>query len=100
MSPSNGWKEYNGKCYKYLDDRKTFVDAEYFCNLIDGNLVAINSQDEQDFLQTYQITIELDYWIGLTDKVSRRSFQDKLKSWQAFFDQLCSLSLFLKWVCW
>ncbi|XP_072020400.1 macrophage mannose receptor 1-like [Amphiura filiformis] len=71
---SNGWKPYNGKCYKYLDDRKTFVDSEYFCNLIDGNLVAVNSQDEQNFLQSYQVTIELDYWIGLTDKDSGSTF--------------------------
>ena len=46
-------------------------DAESFCNLVDGNLVSVNSQGEQDFLISQQSTVDIQYWIGLTDRVSK-----------------------------
>ncbi|XP_072020401.1 macrophage mannose receptor 1-like [Amphiura filiformis] len=64
---SNGWREYGGKCYMWQDSRRKFADAEAFCALIGGHLASVNSQGEQDFLMSQQSTIDIQYWIGLTD---------------------------------
>ena len=67
----NGWREYGGKCYLWQNDRRSHQDAELFCSLIGGNIVSVNSQGEQDFLMSQQSTVDIQYWIGLTDRVSK-----------------------------
>ena len=36
---------------------------------MNGNLVAVNSQEEQTFLDGLQVAYGTAYWIGFTDKV-------------------------------
>ena len=66
---ANGWREYDNKCYLYKNDRTKFVDAESYCNLVGGNLVSVSSEGEQLFLMSLQSTVDIQYWIGLTDLV-------------------------------
>ncbi|XP_033115546.1 C-type mannose receptor 2-like [Anneissia japonica] len=69
---NNGWINYNNKCYLWRSvELQTWTEAETFCTLLNGNLVSIGSQDEQNFvndiLQQFKGT---GMWIGLTDRES------------------------------
>ena len=76
-----GWIAYNDTCYQFNVDssqKMTWSDAEAACNAI-GNfasLVKINSQSEQDFINTrIQSLSSGDVWIGLNDIKNEDVFQ-------------------------
>ncbi|MFN6230639.1 MAG: lectin-like protein, partial [Dolichospermum sp.] len=64
---------YNGSNY-LLTNFGTWEEAQAEAQSLGGNLVTINSQEEQDFLvSTFGGTEQL--WIGLTDKVIEGQFK-------------------------
>ena len=64
------WWTFGDKCYYWLTSDKTWDRAEKYCNDVNENLVAVNSQEEQTFLDGLQVAYgTAAYWIGFTDKV-------------------------------
>ena len=68
---SAGWHQYNSKCYRQYDDKKTWYDALAHCQSESGTLVMLKTQDEINafshlqYCNDYQAAI----WIGLSDTV-------------------------------
>jgi Ca2+-binding RTX toxin-like protein len=60
--------------YYLLSNSATWDNAQTQANSLGGNLVTINSQDEQDWLQT-TFGKNQNFWIGLRDNVTEGSFQ-------------------------
>ena len=51
----DGWKMFYGNCYKYMETRKTWAEAEAVCNGhtwngIQGHLASVHSEEENDFV--------------------------------------------------
>ncbi|XP_072044711.1 uncharacterized protein [Amphiura filiformis] len=72
----SGWEEYNGKCY-YIQAPSvpSWDDARTACQGMGGDLVVINNQAENNFLQNLiPNTGRLGYWIGLTDAATEGTF--------------------------
>ncbi|XP_071007473.1 aggrecan core protein-like [Oncorhynchus clarkii lewisi] len=69
---AEGWVEFMGSCYLHFAERDTWPDAEQRCQELNGHLVSITSQQEQEFVnsnaQDYQ-------WIGLNDKDVQNEFR-------------------------
>ncbi|XP_062343047.1 immune-related, lectin-like receptor 4 isoform X4 [Osmerus eperlanus] len=67
------WKYFGGKCYYFSSDMKTWAESRVACISSGGDLVIIESEDEQDFLtEEFVGKIKPDkpeekFWIGLTD---------------------------------
>ena len=60
----DGWKMFNDKCYKYITERKSLVDAQNFCRSFhNGDLVSITSRQIGDFLRSYT-DIDDGIWTG------------------------------------
>jgi Ca2+-binding RTX toxin-like protein len=64
---------YKGNTYRLTSTRFTWQQAQAEAQSLGGNLVTINSQEEQDWLVTTFGRTEL--WIGLTDNVTEGQFQ-------------------------
>lgn len=67
----NGWVAANGKCYRLYDVTKTWDNAKGYCRNVDGDLVDINSADEQTVVTATSQLARQTFWIGLTNKVIR-----------------------------
>ncbi len=67
---SDGWEEYNGHEYKYFDDIGiTGAAARQECVDIEGMLVSINSDQEEEFIATKVLRKRiLGAFIGGTDE--------------------------------
>ncbi|XP_077573842.1 galactose-specific lectin nattectin-like [Stigmatopora nigra] len=72
-----GWTQLDKNCYIFQNDDRTFSDAESICNILDANLVSINSRKEN------ALVVELirecrgeivDTWIGLHDAVEEGEY--------------------------
>nr|Q4PRC6.1 RecName: Full=Snaclec 7; AltName: Full=C-type lectin-like 7; Flags: Precursor [Daboia siamensis]AAY63876.1 C-type lectin-like protein subunit 7 [Daboia siamensis]ADK22824.1 dabocetin beta subunit [Daboia siamensis] len=65
------WSFYEGYCYKVFNEKKTWEDAEKFCNeqVNGGYLVSFRSSEEMDFVirMTFPIFRFDFFWIGLRD---------------------------------
>lgn len=59
------WVNFQRKCYYFGRGSKKWLDARKACQQLNGKLVSIHSQEEQDFLTNY--TSKLETWIGLRD---------------------------------
>ncbi|CAK6949578.1 lactose-binding lectin l-2-like [Scomber scombrus] len=64
------WFTFNNRCYKYVSTHMTWADAELYCVSEKANLVAIQSQEEHDFVKS--LIKNFDHaegrtWIGLSD---------------------------------
>ncbi|XP_028635660.1 low affinity immunoglobulin epsilon Fc receptor isoform X2 [Grammomys surdaster] len=62
--PKN-WLHFQQKCYYFGKGSKQWIQARFACSNLEGRLVSIHSQKEQDFL-TQHIN-KRDSWIGLQD---------------------------------
>lgn len=70
----NDWEENGTKCYKFFAEKKTWIDSKVHCRSQNGNLVKIDSREEQIFLfnKVKKLMKKADkiddkFWIGLTD---------------------------------
>lgn len=67
--------EFNGHYYQYYTNRLSWEAAQAACSAVGGHLVAINSQEEQTFLENYlsyqnNSALRGKYLIGLHRKVT------------------------------
>lgn len=60
-----GWLHFQQKCYYFGQGAKRWVQARFTCEDLDGRLVSIHSQEEQDFLTKH--ANKRGSWIGLRD---------------------------------
>ncbi|KAK7881150.1 hypothetical protein WMY93_029559 [Mugilogobius chulae] len=69
---AEGWTKFGSRCFKFISERKTWLDAEKSCLSLGANLVSIHSAEENDFISdliktaTGSSTIT---WIGGSDAV-------------------------------
>ncbi|KAJ4942854.1 hypothetical protein JOQ06_005366, partial [Pogonophryne albipinna] len=70
----DGWERHGGKCYYLSIIKATWTRSRDECRRTGGDLVQIESREEQEFLQQkvrVQMTDDEDkFWIGLTDSVT------------------------------
>ncbi|MEQ2248138.1 hypothetical protein ILYODFUR_016179 [Ilyodon furcidens] len=62
-----GWREYEGKCYFFSTDTKSWMEANAYCLEHNTNLMSIQNIHERLWVRT-QIGTEI-FWIGLNDKI-------------------------------
>ncbi|KAM4856354.1 low affinity immunoglobulin epsilon Fc receptor [Urocitellus parryii] len=60
-----GWLHFRQKCYYFGQGAKRWVQAKFTCDDLEGRLVSIHSQEEQDFLTKH--ASKRGSWIGLRD---------------------------------
>ena len=65
--------EYNDSKYYYSNHRWTWTDAKVLASENGGFLAAINSQEENDFIQNAMVVPRA--WIGYTDEASEGNFE-------------------------
>ena len=63
---------YSQNCYYLLTDRKIYATAQAQCMSLNGHLVSILNQEEDDFFRN---NFTLPFWIGLTDMVVEGEFR-------------------------
>ena len=61
-----GFSQFNGACYKWVDQPKSWDDAENDCKQMDSHLVSVIDTIEQAYVFT-ELRTEL-AWIGLSNK--------------------------------
>ncbi|XP_067468350.1 CD209 antigen-like protein E [Thunnus thynnus] len=66
-----GWLQRGGKCYFFSITTSSWEESRRYCQSQGGDLVKIDSRDEQSFL-TKELSDKMNYyedmfWIGLTD---------------------------------
>ncbi|KAF1394525.1 hypothetical protein PFLUV_G00001220 [Perca fluviatilis] len=104
-----GWTQFDTRCFAFYMQRKTWLDAETFCQTAGGHLASIYSAEENTFLQDFifQVTgAHTTSWIGGTDtdKVGTWMWSDgsrlKYKSWAAGEPNLPGVEdcLLMNWV--
>ncbi|KFO22969.1 Low affinity immunoglobulin epsilon Fc receptor [Fukomys damarensis] len=59
------WVNFQQKCYYFGEGAKQWVQARFTCDDLEGRLVSIHSQEEQDFLTKH--ANKEGSWIGLRD---------------------------------
>ncbi|CAC5421927.1 COLEC12 [Mytilus coruscus] len=60
------WKKYNGHCYYYGSDARSWFLAEQSCQQIGGHLTKIDDEAENKWIKDNR-SEQAHYWIGLTD---------------------------------
>ena len=57
-----GWKHFEGKCYKYIDQKNTWTGAKAVCNAINGELAVPSTESKNRFISREFTSDEI--WIG------------------------------------
>ncbi|KAK6477358.1 C-type lectin domain family 4 member E-like isoform X1 [Huso huso] len=71
--PQN-WGLFNGKCYYFSTDRMNWTSSRHNCTSLGGHMVIIESDGEQEFIQSQVRRIGDFFWIGLSDEVTEGEF--------------------------
>ncbi|XP_038077198.1 lymphocyte antigen 75-like [Patiria miniata] len=67
---ANGWVSAAGKCHKYMDLANSWDDARRYCQERDGDLISVQTDEEQNFALIQARLNQESIWIGATDKIS------------------------------
>ncbi|XP_061138466.1 snaclec 6-like [Syngnathus typhle] len=73
----SGWSQFNCNCYIYQDEGRTFADAQGVCTILGGNLVSIQNDLENVFVQelaTAGGNTDV-VWIGLNDTATADTYE-------------------------
>ena len=74
QSCEQGWRYYGGNCYLRQNGKKaSWQDAQTFCASKQANLVTVNDNDEQKFLDS--ILGRKGSWCGLNNQKNRNVFE-------------------------
>ncbi|CAH1266393.1 COLEC10 [Branchiostoma lanceolatum] len=76
VCPTPGYEHFNGLCYKYFDDEKTYDEAKETC-ATDGGILAMPKDSEtNNFTAGLENgdSVRENRWIGLTDAPKRRQY--------------------------
>ncbi|KAK7933324.1 hypothetical protein WMY93_004220 [Mugilogobius chulae] len=49
-SCADDWTRFGSRCFKYIQETKTWIDAEKSCQTLGANLASIHSAEENDFI--------------------------------------------------
>ncbi|XP_065683392.1 uncharacterized protein LOC100215503 isoform X1 [Hydra vulgaris] len=85
-----GWKPWGTSCYEIVNDSpKSWSDARSDCLRRFGDLLIIDSKDEQSFITNLISSSDGSYWIGLSDSYKEGEFfwvnRDKLNNTISFW---------------
>ncbi|XP_061678167.1 snaclec CHH-B subunit beta-like [Syngnathoides biaculeatus] len=71
-----GWAQLDSHCYRFINQERTFEDAENICLTLSGNLVSIQNQLENTFVLELIQEGNGDglIWIGFTDEDMEGTF--------------------------
>lgn len=58
------WLEYQGHCYKFFRERKTWTAAREMCRALHGDLVVMQNNRKQKFVYE-NLAVGKTLWIGL-----------------------------------
>ncbi|XP_005103516.1 uncharacterized protein LOC101852709 [Aplysia californica] len=68
------WQRLESSCFKRQTSKASWFESQEGCNLEQGNLASIKSQEEFDFIRTY-FNATGKVWIGLSDIASPTTFE-------------------------
>lgn len=70
-----GWSLFEESCYIVVNQPDTWFEAEIMCEALHGNLVTIETPDENNFTATLMLRAAVTQaWIGLVDVVVENEF--------------------------
>ena len=70
QSCPNDWEEEGGRCYLWPNIKKTWHDAELYCNKEDGHLASVTNKRIHDYIWSKKKLLDksTEFWIGGTDE--------------------------------
>ncbi|KAK7933318.1 hypothetical protein WMY93_004214 [Mugilogobius chulae] len=69
---AEGWTKFGSRCFKLINEKITWFDAEKSCHSLGANLASIHSAEENDFITDLIKTAtgsDPSTWIGASDAV-------------------------------
>lgn len=66
---ASGWQGFGSSCYRRKSSRKSWTAARSDCIRDGGDLVSINSADEEQFVTSRLDASAFDLWIGFSTMV-------------------------------
>ena len=66
---ANGWVSAGGKCHRYQNWDSTWDDARRYCQTLGGDLISIQTDEEQNVARLQVQANFQSIWIGASDKV-------------------------------
>ncbi|XP_049644233.1 CD209 antigen-like [Suncus etruscus] len=70
-----GWESFQGNCYWFSRSQSNWFYASKACERLKAKLVIVNSKEEEEFLQLWEIRHDKKTWIGLTDHHNESSWE-------------------------
>ncbi|XP_055006938.1 ladderlectin-like [Boleophthalmus pectinirostris] len=69
---ADGWSKFGSRCFKFLNDKRTWTEAEKSCHDLGANLPSIHSLEESNFIKDLINSAtggDNHAWIGGSDAV-------------------------------